>query len=179
MRTEDDRETRKLQVVLVVLSRLAFPHLRAAIQVLKCAEGSAAKDWKMTQEKGCPALSFFLVVSPAPTSCQRNWPNKCERRQILATSCCCCRRRALAKMELEVARRRRRMRMILVVRRIMVVRRGGVMLRRRGVYMKEPSRRQFWPRASRSLRRLFGHFFCIVQRVKPQLLHDRRGLFYI
>ena len=58
MRTEDDPETRKLQVVLVVLSRLAFPHLRAAIQVLKCAEGSAAKDWEMAEEKGCPALSF-------------------------------------------------------------------------------------------------------------------------
>ena len=55
MGTENDPETRKKRVLFVVLSRLAFPHLRAAIQVLKCAEGSAAKDWEATQEKGCPA----------------------------------------------------------------------------------------------------------------------------
>ena len=55
MGTENDPQTRKMQVLLVVLSRLAFPHLRAAIQVLRCAEGSAAKDWEATQEKGCPA----------------------------------------------------------------------------------------------------------------------------
>lgn len=55
MGTENDPETRKMQVLLVVLSRSAFPHLRAAIQVLKCAEGSAATDWEATQAKGCPA----------------------------------------------------------------------------------------------------------------------------